>query len=677
MKHLHEQLIELGYKSITLPSKTAPPKGYTGHKAIDRPVKDYENAIHSGGSNFTGIVGQQTDDEITIFIDIDTDDTADHKAKPSQELIEWAADFVEPEWTSSGANRANNAGIYWFRTRLPRKRLEGLNGNGVDILAPWHRYAIVGGTHPITGNAYTITNLRPVKELPELTEAHLTKLETRHGFVRKVNAVPTTTWMTTGDPCASVLYTLGKPYKGSQHNNYRRMINRLANLGAQGHLGVKSAIGILRDNWEATDRTTDEFDRMLSPNISAQEQVICRKSRCVPSTATLGDSWIEEHPIYKHGNDFVYWEDGWNRSTVKGLLAVLMRDGLSKQVWEFVASAADNNPLPSQRYGWLPLANGELNLKTGKFYEYDKARPVRYKSNVEFSDDTDCPDWHYLLDSMAGKDPERVEFLRSLAKYVLMGGNPLELWFIIYGRPACGKGAYTQTLSLLLGELAVSANKQILFGNLDARQGPTPETAKLDGTYLGVIDEHSNNKVVVQDSNIKSLVGGELATRGLYKEEINLQYKGVLIFTTNTIPHLRASQEGMDRRTIVFDPSPAISKDNELKARLQKQLSAILNDILTAPDLGIPQSVRDYTDKFFAESDNIAEWLTTCERVNAKHDALSVKNAHGYYQEWVEQQGNTPVGLSQFREYCDRENLLQRYRDRDLFMFVPETEWSN
>jgi putative DNA primase/helicase len=222
------------------------------------------------------------------------------------------------------------------------------------------------------------------------------------------------------------------------------------------------------------------------------------------------------------------------------------------------------DPIPEPGPSLLALENGVLDLATGEFREARMEDGIRLRLPVEFDPEAECPVWEQFLEDAA---PDVKGFLQEWVGYCLRPGNFFQRMVWVYGEAGTGKSTYLSAVFNLFGKSAVTLPSQ----NISQYQ-----TAMLEGAKVAMCTELSTQKF--RTATFKALVSGDPVTaRHPYGRPFTVQFKGKLMFGSNSLPTLDES-EGVSRRLAIvpFDKVPE-RPDPTLASQIAGEMPGVLN----------------------------------------------------------------------------------------------------
>ncbi len=315
----------------------------------------------------------------------------------------------------------------------------------------------------------------------------------------------------------------------------------------------------------------------------------------------------------------------------------------------------------------LGVANGVINLKTGKLCQNRKEDYITRFSPVPHDLTASCPQWHKFLNKVTGlsgvsrwerRDRRRIKellaYLRRVVGYSLTGRTDEQVLFFLHGHGANGKTVFMNLLEHMLGSrLALQTPSETLMAS--KQQGKqSNDLARLANVRLVLSNELEDG--VLAEEMIKQMTGDDsISCRFLYQEYFEFKPAFKLFMSGNHKPIIRNQDFGIWRRInlIPFEVTiPLEDRDPLLGQKLRAEASGILNwaikgclawqkNRLKPPGI-ITDAVKAYQD----EMDLIGQWMEEdCEigpDFSCKaRDAYGISELDGY-QWWCRQNGLRP-----------------------------------
>ena len=270
--------------------------------------------------------------------------------------------------------------------------------------------------------------------------------------------------------------------------------------------------------------------------------------------------------------------------------------------------------------GWLlNVANGTVDLRTGKLKPHDRADLISNMVDVAFDAKARCELWHAFLARVTDRSEELYRYLRRFVGYLLVADTSDQSLHFLYGLGANGKSVFCEVLLRLLGDYAVACSPDLIMMR---RHGGIPnDVARLRGVRAAVMNETSQGSRF-DESKLKDLTGGDtLNARFLHQEFFDFKPTHRIIIRGNHKPAISGTDEGIWRRLrlVPFTVAiPADEQDRDLLRKLEPELPGILQwavggclewqrDGLKPPPI-ITNAVRAYRE----ESDTLGRFLAEC-----------------------------------------------------------------
>lgn len=306
----------------------------------------------------------------------------------------------------------------------------------------------------------------------------------------------------------------------------------------------------------------------------------------------------------------------------------------------------DNDP-------WvLNVANGTLNLKTGRLRRHDPADLITRLCPVEYRADADQSEWLRFLERVLPAPAVRA-YLQRAAGYSLIGLAIEEILFFICGPTNGGKSTFVAAVNGALGDYAATANFQSFLAQHN-KGGPRPDLVRLAGRRF-VASVETEEGAQLAGGLLKWITGQDaLCARGLYQSEVEFLPAFKLWLVSNFRPHAQDDDSALWRRLMLlpFDVSiPENERDPTVKMRLRDPAiggPAVLRWAVEGchdwqkHGLKPPPAVLAATRQWRAENDPIIDWLA--ERATlAPTAATPFKDLNRNYRQWAEDGGLKPI----------------------------------
>jgi len=308
---------------------------------------------------------------------------------------------------------------------------------------------------------------------------------------------------------------------------------------------------------------------------------------------------------------------------------------------------------------WLfNVANGTIDLRTGKLRRHDPADLITKLAPVEYAPEAKCPTWDAFLSQAQGGNDEMLAFLHRARGYLLTGLTIEHVLFFLFGPTGTGKSTYFVVLHALLGDYAVRAPRGLLFVAKGDRH--TTDLTTLFGARFVSCSEIEEG-ATFDEALVKDLTGGEAVTaRRMREDNWTFEPTHKIALPGNHKPNVRNFDDAIRRRVrlIPWVVQPA-APDRALVSKLKAELPGILADAVRGclewqrEGLGEPVAVRDATDAYQDESDVLGEFCRLYVKfgetaANEAPATVARKTLRAVYEAYCEENGLTPVGAKKF-----------------------------
>jgi putative DNA primase/helicase len=266
----------------------------------------------------------------------------------------------------------------------------------------------------------------------------------------------------------------------------------------------------------------------------------------------------------------------------------------------------------------LNVANGTLDLTTGKLRPHNRDDILTKLVDVPFDEDASCPTWRKFLSEVFAGDEELIRFTRRAAGYSLTASTNERCLFFLYGEGKNGKTTLVSSLQKMLGDYATPVTTEMLMmqrGN----QHPT-ELTDLAGRRMAVAVETEDGRRMAE-SFVKQITGGEdiLKARRMREDFWSFMPTHKLWISGNHKPKIRGTDDGIWDRIRLIPFNVRFSEpDRGLPGRLESEWPGILAWCVAgalewqASGLGTPEAVRTATDAYRREMDVVSQFLEAC-----------------------------------------------------------------
>jgi len=284
----------------------------------------------------------------------------------------------------------------------------------------------------------------------------------------------------------------------------------------------------------------------------------------------------------------------------------------------------------------LGVANGVIDLRTGKLLPHDRSHLITMLSPVAFHLEARCPRWEQFLTEIMDGNAEMISALQRLAGYFLTGDVSVQILPIVYGPGGNGKNVFLDTLMGIMGPHAEEAPDGLVTAKV-SEEHPT-EIADLYGKRLIVASETEENKKL-RIGLVKKITGNKyLKGRFMRQDYFQFERTHKTVLITNNRPVVTETSNAIWRRLrlIPFEVTiPEDRQDRSLTERLVAEWPGILAWVVRGCldwqsrqcDLEFPQAVQEATREYRDDSDHVADFIAECCIDWRGHEGQNMKTA--------------------------------------------------
>lgn len=318
---------------------------------------------------------------------------------------------------------------------------------------------------------------------------------------------------------------------------------------------------------------------------------------------------------------------------------------------------AEREEFDSNKY-LFNVANGIVDLKTGKLQPHDRNLKITKIANVEFKENATCPIWDNFLNQIFKGDAALIDYMQRLIGYSLTGDISEQSMYFLVGGGSNGKSTFINTVKKIMGDYGSQTNSDTFIKKKN--DGANNDIARLSSArFVSAVESEEGEKL--QESLVKTITGGEpITARFLRQEFFEFLPEFKVFFTTNHKPIIGGVDEGIWRRVKIIPFTLNLKpheRDKKLEEKLSLEMPGILNWAIQGctkwqqSGLQEPQVVKDATGNYKAEMDIIAPFLEEmCYIDEPKNESIKIeaKELYNVYDSWCHKSGERALGNRSF-----------------------------
>lgn len=330
----------------------------------------------------------------------------------------------------------------------------------------------------------------------------------------------------------------------------------------------------------------------------------------------------------------------------------------------------------------LNVANGVVDLKTGKLQPHDRELKLTKITNIFFEENAKCPNWLAFLDQIFLGDKELAEYMQRLIGYSLTGDISEQIMMFLVGGGSNGKSTFINTIKDLVGEYGKQAKSDTFIKKKET--GANNDIARLVGSrFVSAIESEEGEKL--SESFVKQITGGEpVLARFLRQEYFEYIPEFKVFFTTNHKPIIGGLDEGIWRRVklIPFDLNlPAHKRDKKLPEKLSLEMSGILNWAIEGclkwqkDGLIEPAVVAKATGNYKEDMDILGPFLAECCYVDKTNENIKIeaKELYTVYDSFGYKSGERTVSNRSFYRMLETKGFKKERGTGNKNFFIGIT----
>lgn len=316
------------------------------------------------------------------------------------------------------------------------------------------------------------------------------------------------------------------------------------------------------------------------------------------------------------------------------------------------------------------LRNGTYDFDTFTFKPHDKNDLITHCAPFDYDENAKCPLFEEFLRQVCVNHPEdtvdimswktdeaMIAILQEFMGYALTNKSGAEASLWLEGDGANGKSVFIETLSAMLGSLAMPFDFDSLLDK------PEYALSTLPGVRLIFSTEASEK---VPEKQIKGIISGEqTSARAPYGKAFSFHPICKVIWAMNEKPRIKSRKNDIWRRMILMPFNRSFSndeKDIHLKNKLRTELPGIFNFALAGLKrlqanefkFSVSETCEKAKRDYQKENNNVIEFLDECCVTTDDFTlAMTGEKMYEYYAWWV-------------HDKCENGNFKARFGQKNF-----------
>lgn len=339
-------------------------------------------------------------------------------------------------------------------------------------------------------------------------------------------------------------------------------------------------------------------------------------------------------------------------------LSNILRQAAIDEAIEIATTKFDSNP------ELLGVQNGVIELASGVHRPGRADDFIALQCGTSYDPTAKCPEFRKFIASITEDDTAFAESIQRALGYSAFGHTKEQVFFMIAGPGANGKGVLLRTVTKVLGDYAKTVAPNLLQSAYSSNpNGPSPAVMALKGSRLYACTEFDGKKRF-DDAFIKQISGSDaLTARNNFGEQQTFMPVGKLWLSLNSDPEIAYDNTAMWRRLRVIPllrSFSGVNCDPDLETKLATELPGILNWLIDGArkyhqgGLGDCEKVKAATNQLRERSDTVRSWFRQCciERDDAA--IQGAKDVYGSYRAYTRSSNLTPLPIPRFNARLEK-----------------------
>jgi len=286
------------------------------------------------------------------------------------------------------------------------------------------------------------------------------------------------------------------------------------------------------------------------------------------------------------------------------------------------------------------VANGTINLETGKIKPHDPSDMITHLVDVVFDPKAKAPNWDTFLWSVFEENSEKIQFFQRLIGYSMHGHQEEELVVFILGNEKAertngsnGKSRLLEGVRPIFGDYAWSVKTSLICKSSQTNSRHANDTADLLNKRIGIGSEFKDGETIESDAFKRATGADKMNAHRVYGHAFDFYSTATLFYTANRTPIFETSDNGILRRPIFLQLNRVFYKEHEhpdgipqggcvADLKLGRKLRAEVQGVLAwavrgavaynAQGLNTPKELLEDRTERLEAFDPFQDWIASC-----------------------------------------------------------------
>jgi|GEM_PF-2073225 len=235
-----------------------------------------------------------------------------------------------------------------------------------------------------------------------------------------------------------------------------------------------------------------------------------------------------------------------------------------------VKDREENFDVPEKTAHLFNVANGTINLETGKLKSHDPADMITQLSDIVFDPKAKAPTWDAFLWSVFEENAEKVQFFQRFVGYTMHGHQDEENVIFILGNEKAektngsnGKSKLLEGVRQIFGDYGWSVKPSLICKTTQSTNRQSNDVADLYKKRIGIGSEFKETETIETDAFKRATGADKINAHRVFGDAFEFYSTATLFFTANKTPFFESGDNGILRRPIFLQLNRVFYKAHE------------------------------------------------------------------------------------------------------------------